>query len=82
MLRYSAVLSLVCYTPRMSKRREYKFAHIKAGFFNRKPAQDYREIVQREAEDGVRLEQKFAPNTSGYGSVEYYELIFEKDRSF
>ena len=63
-----------CYTPSMSKRYEYKFVRIKAGFFSRKP--------EREAGEGWRLVQIFAPSTAGYGSVGYYELIFEKEKSF
>jgi hypothetical protein len=71
-----------CYTPSMSKQYEYKFVRIKAGFFSRKPERDYQEVVQREAGEGWRLVQIFAPSTAAYGSVGYYELIFEKDKSF
>lgn len=71
-----------CYTPSVSKRYEYKFVRIKAGFFSRKPERDYQEVVQQEASEGWRLVQIFAPSTAGYGSVGYYELIFEKEKSF
>ena len=62
---------------------EYKFQRIKtdrAFLFERKPEEDYREIILTHAKNGWRLVQIFAPTVSVIdgGTSNYFELIFEK----
>lgn len=56
---------------------EYKFEQLKLGWFG-KPNLDYHAIIEKNAKDGWRLVQIFAPGTSVYGSASYFELIFER----
>jgi hypothetical protein len=59
---------------------EYKFVRVRLyrSFFERKPAEDYQEIVHDHARQGWRLVQIFAPGVWGYGKPRYFELIFEQ----
>lgn len=59
---------------------KYEFVKVKASFFQRKPVENYREIVETKACEGWRLVQILAPGTGPYGAVGYYELIFEKEK--
>jgi len=61
---------------------KYEFVKIKANFWSRQPAEDYHEIIKARARDGWRLVQIFAPASFGYGSVGYYESVFEKEDNF
>ena len=49
---------------------------------SRKPIEDYREVINKQAKDGRRFVQIFAPDfvTSGVATGTYYELIFERPR--
>ena len=61
---------------------EYKFVRIEVPFgflgVSQKPSEDHQEIIRQHAGEGWRFVQIFAPGTKGSGSVEYFELIFEK----
>ena len=59
---------------------EYKFVRVvlHKTLFERKPAEDYRQIVHDHARQGWRLVQIFAPGVQGYGKPGNFELIFEK----
>ncbi|WP_226529384.1 DUF4177 domain-containing protein [Metabacillus niabensis] len=57
---------------------EYKFVKVDLSNWNRKPKEDYQDIIRSHAEDGWRFVQIFAPATAGYGSASYFEIIFEK----
>ena len=59
---------------------EYKFVKInlKTGFWSKKPAEDYRLVIEHYAAKGWRFVQIFAAPTSMNGLAEYFELIFEK----
>lgn len=61
---------------------EYKFVKIQLSAWNRKPKEDYHDIIRTHANDGWRFVQIFAPATSGYGSASYFELIFERSLHF
>lgn len=63
---------------------EYKFVKIEAtahvfNFKNVKPKEDYHHIIEQQSRDGWRLVQIFAPPVKGYGLVDFYELIFERE---
>lgn len=60
---------------------EYKFVKVDLSNWNRKPKEDYQDIIRSHAEDGWRFVQIFAPTTAGYGSASYFEIIFEKSLS-
>ena len=62
---------------------EYKFIRVKtdrAFLFERKPVEDYREIIRQHAKDGWRLVQIFSPTVSVIdgGTANYFEIILEK----
>ncbi|MFN2747295.1 MULTISPECIES: DUF4177 domain-containing protein [unclassified Bacillus (in: firmicutes)] len=59
--------------------KEYQFVKIELSSFNKKPKEDYREVIREYAREGWRFVQIFAPATSGYGIASYFELIFERD---
>ncbi|MCT4619700.1 MAG: DUF4177 domain-containing protein [Marinisporobacter sp.] len=59
---------------------EYKFVKINLSAFGRKPKEDHHEVIEKYAKEGWRLVQIFAPATSGYGSANHYEIIFEKQK--
>jgi len=60
---------------------KYEFVKIpmKAGFMKTSPSRNYHEIIESYAKNGWRFKQVFAPAMKGYGSVSYFELIFEKE---
>ncbi|WP_078431439.1 DUF4177 domain-containing protein [Metabacillus halosaccharovorans] len=60
---------------------EYKFVKVDLSNWNRKPKEDYQDIILNHAKDGWRFVQIFAPATAGYGSASYFEIIFEKPLS-
>jgi Domain of unknown function (DUF4177) len=59
---------------------EYEFVKIPLSrkFFQDKPKEDYRKIIEEHGRRGWRLVQIFAPGTSGHGAASYFELIFER----
>ena len=59
---------------------EYKFVRVdlQRFFLERKPVEDYQEIIHDHAGRGWRLVQIFAPGLFGQGKPRYFELIFEK----
>lgn len=61
---------------------EYKFVQVelKHGLLKSTSKEDYREIIQQNAEEGWRFVQIFAPGTGTVGSVDNFELIFEKTK--
>jgi hypothetical protein len=60
-------------------RYEYTFVKIelKPGWSVDQPKEDYHKIVEDHAEQGWRLVQIFAPDTSGTRWASYFEMIFE-----
>jgi len=60
---------------------EYEFVKIDmvATFTKRIPKEHYQEVIVDYAKNGWRFVQIFAPATKGYGTSEYFELIFEKE---
>lgn len=56
----------------------YKFVKVEVNRWKGQPKEDYQTIIQEYAEDGWRLVQIFAPAISGYGSANYFDIIFEK----
>lgn len=60
---------------------EYKFVRVDLSTWKKEPTDDYHKIVEQHARDGWRLFQIFAPNVSGYGVANFFELIFERQRS-
>lgn len=64
---------------------EYKFTRVKTGrnfLSERKPEENYYEIIREYANNGWRLVQIFAPTVSVIdgGTSSYFELIFEKEK--
>ena len=64
---------------------EYKFTKVKTGrtfLSERKPEENYYEIIREHANNGWRLVQIFAPTVSVIdgGTSSYFELIFEKEK--
>ncbi|MED4071263.1 DUF4177 domain-containing protein [Priestia endophytica] len=61
---------------------EYKFVQLelKHGFLKSTSKEDYREIINKHAEEGWRFVQIFAPGTATVGSAAHFELIFEKEK--
>ncbi|WP_017150549.1 DUF4177 domain-containing protein [Bacillus bingmayongensis] len=61
---------------------EYKFVKVELKGnilnINLESKRDYREIIKEHAENGWKLSQIFSPGTFEYGSLEYFELIFER----
>ena len=58
---------------------KYEFVKIKAKFITRAPVVDYHKAIEDKTREGWRLVQIFAPGTALYGTLGYYELIFEKE---
>ena len=71
----------------MAQAWEYKFVRLgesrTSAIFGvqDKARKAYHEAVEREARDGWRLVQVFAPGVAAFGAAKYYELIFERERS-
>jgi hypothetical protein len=65
----------------MNARYEYKFIRLGEGWLGvrRSGKEGYQEVVHRNAREGWRLVQVFAPGTGGYGVAKYFELIFERE---
>ncbi|KAA6452024.1 DUF4177 domain-containing protein [Bacillus swezeyi] len=59
--------------------KEYQFVRVELSSFNKKPKEDYQQIIHDYAQEGWKFIQIFAPGTSGYGTAAYFELIFERD---
>ena len=63
---------------------EYKFYRIGLdGFFpEKKPTEDYREVIREHAKNGWKLVQLFSPTVGVIigGTSTYFELIFEKEK--
>ncbi|WP_338471130.1 DUF4177 domain-containing protein [Niallia sp. XMNu-256] len=62
--------------------KEYQFIKINLKGIkgvSTKPAEDYKEIINKYAKDGWELVQIFSPSGSLYGSASYYEIIFSRD---
>ena len=59
---------------------EYRFERVDMKFLQATPQRDYHEIIERQARDGWRLVQIFAPSSvrSG-GATGYIEIIFERE---
>ncbi|MCP4217324.1 MAG: DUF4177 domain-containing protein [bacterium] len=61
---------------------EYKFVNLERSFFSVKGAlkDDYHQIIHQHAAEGWRLVQIFAPAPHGYGKLNRFEMIFEKEK--
>ncbi|ASB89139.1 DUF4177 domain-containing protein [Bacillus sonorensis] len=59
--------------------KEYEFVRVELSAFNKKPKEDYQQIIHDYAQKGWRFVQIFAPGISGYGTAAYFDLIFERD---
>jgi hypothetical protein len=60
---------------------EYKFVRVEAkGTFKLEPKEDYESMVNNYARQGWRLMQVLTPATRGYGTIGYYEFIFERQK--
>ncbi len=57
---------------------EYKFVKVQLSTFKLKPEVDYQAMVSDYAKEGWRLKQVLTPPTVGYGTIGYYEFIFER----
>ena len=57
---------------------EYKFVKVKFSGFKLKPEEDYQVMVNNYAREGWRLIQILTPPTVGYGTMGYYEFVFER----
>lgn len=57
---------------------EYKFVKVKLSVFKLKPEEDYQAMVNNHAKEGWRLIQVLTPPTVAYGTVGYYEFVFER----
>ncbi|HCN59375.1 hypothetical protein ABIC15_003044 [Exiguobacterium sp. PvP048] len=62
---------------------EYQYIRIDFKRLSGNPKEDYREVINQQAEKGWRFVQLIAPDfvTSGVGVGTYYELIFERPSS-
>ena len=63
---------------------EYKFVKVKLDrmwLFERKPQENYYEVIRKHAGEGWRLVQIFGPSVSVIdgGTPNYFELIFERE---
>jgi hypothetical protein len=58
----------------------YKFVKVdlKSGLRTDTPKEDYHRIIEENANEGWRLFQIFAPQTSGTGWASFFEIIFER----
>ncbi|MEK5240374.1 DUF4177 domain-containing protein [Paenibacillus sp. FSL L8-0470] len=58
---------------------QYKFVKVDLkGILQSKPEEDYHELIHEHAREGWKLFQIFAPNTYGFGTAAFLELIFER----
>lgn len=57
---------------------EYKFVKVELSTFKLEPKEDYEELVNRYAREGWKLFQILTPPTAGYGTISYYEFVFER----
>lgn len=57
---------------------EYKFVKVEFRTFKLEPKEDYQAIVSDYAKEGWRLMQVLTPPTVGYGTIGYYEFVFER----
>lgn len=57
---------------------EYKFVKVKLSTFKLTPEENYQDLVNDHAKEGWRLFQVLTPPTAGYGTVGYYEFVFER----
>ena len=57
---------------------EYKFVKVNLSGFKLKPEEDYQAMVSNYAKEGWRLMQVLTPPTVGYGTIGYYEFVFER----
>lgn len=57
---------------------EYKFVKVNLRGFKSKPEEDYQAMVSNYAKEGWRLMQVLTPPTVGYGTIGYYEFVFER----
>ena len=57
---------------------EYKFVRVKFSGLKLKPEEDYQVMVNNYAKEGWRLMQTLTPSTVGYGTIGYYEFVFER----
>ena len=64
---------------------EYKFVKIDVDYkaFATKATirEDYHEAIESHAREGWRLVQIFAPPIEGHGLADFYELIFEREKT-
>ncbi len=62
---------------------KYKYTTVRiplrTGLLTMRPEEDYREVINRYADDGWRFVQAFAPSIYGHGLSKYIDLIFEKE---
>ncbi len=57
---------------------EYKFVKVDFKGFKLTPEEDYQAVVGNYAKEGWRLIQVLTPPTGGYGTLGYYEFVFER----
>lgn len=57
---------------------EYEFIKVKVSGLKSKPEEDYQAIVNKYAKEGWKLMQVLTPPTVGYGTLGYYEFVFER----
>lgn len=57
---------------------EYKFVKVKLSTFKLEPEQDYEVLVNEYAREGWRLKKVITPSTVAYGTIGYYEFLFER----
>lgn len=58
---------------------EYKFVKVNFKGFKLEPEEDYQVMVNKYAKEGWRLIQILTPPTVGYGTMRYYEFVFERE---
>ena len=59
---------------------EYKFVKVEMKIgFKVEPKEDYQSMVNNYAKEGWRLIQVLTPPTAGYGTIGYYEFVFERE---
>jgi hypothetical protein len=65
----------------MKRKYEYKFVRLGEGWLSvrRGGREYYQEEIHRQAQEGWRLVQIFAPGIGAYGAAKYYELVLERE---
>ena len=64
----------------MKRKYEYKFIRLGEGVLGiSRKANAYKEVIEREAEEGWRLVQVFSPSLSFYGKATFFEVILERE---